>query len=275
MLGASFLPARFRSDHGHTENSKPGYLNQRITLVLQSVARKAFTHPIHTIVFVAILASTSYVGILEGSLLGHTRLAGAGSGGIDLTSLVEGGRRLKLGEETGWRWHTENGVPIEPDAVRHVRVSVGIVAHANIHQDSQHLALLTLVFPHSSSNTFPRTAPRREEVSIPSNVSATALPITLNSLSSISQDTSLAFSVPFNEASTLLASIREVPSGSTVQDEDDDTPARPTSSWVMEGAKETGQRPKTIASWAVNAWTSFVDLIKVYRHSNLAKTIAC
>ena len=108
MLGASFLPARFRSDHGQAETSNPGYINRWITPYLQAVSRRAFTHPIHTIVFVALLASTSYVGILEGSLLDHTSVAGNVATGVNLTSLAESGRRLNLGKETSWRWQTEN-----------------------------------------------------------------------------------------------------------------------------------------------------------------------
>ena len=118
MLGASFLPARFRSDHGQTGTSNPGYINRWITPYLQSVSRRAFTHPIHTIVFVALLASTSYVGILEGSLLDHTSVAGKVAAGANLTSLAEGGRRLNLGKETSWRWQTENRDTIVIDAVR-------------------------------------------------------------------------------------------------------------------------------------------------------------
>ena len=109
MLGASFLPARFRSDHGQAETSNPGYINRWITPYLQSVSRRAFTYPIHTIVFVAILASTSYVGMLEGTLTDHTSVAGNLPGGTDLNSLAEGSRRLKLGKETAWKWQTESG----------------------------------------------------------------------------------------------------------------------------------------------------------------------
>ena len=120
MLGASFLPARFRSDHGQVGISNPGYINRWITPYLQSVSRRAFTHPIHTIVFVMLLASTSYVGILEGSLLDHTSVAGNVATGANLTSLAEGGRRLNLGRETSWRWQTENRdlTTIVADAVR-------------------------------------------------------------------------------------------------------------------------------------------------------------
>lgn len=117
MLGASFLPARFRSDHGLVQNSKPGYLSRRITPILQSVSRRAFTHPIHTIVFVALLASTSYIGILEGSLLDHASLSGSNSSGTDLSALARNGRRLKVGEQTAWKWQTDNGDPAGREAV--------------------------------------------------------------------------------------------------------------------------------------------------------------
>ena len=110
MLGASFLPARFRNDHGQSGSSNPGYINRWITPYLQTVSRSAFTHPIHTIVFVAVLASTSYIGILEGSLLDRTSLAGNRAGGTDLASLVDGGRRMRLGADTSWKWQNENGV---------------------------------------------------------------------------------------------------------------------------------------------------------------------
>ena len=108
MLGASFLPARLRHEHNLAVPSNPGYLNRQITQILQAVSRNAFTHPIHTIVFVALLASTSYVGLLEGSLFDHTSL-GNDVGSTDLKSLVDGGRRLQLGEHTSWKWQSDNG----------------------------------------------------------------------------------------------------------------------------------------------------------------------
>lgn len=107
MLGASFIPARFLSDHPHGGPSAPGYLNRQITPLLQSVSRRAFTHPIHTIAFVALLASTSYVGLLEGSLFENTSLTGNAARNTDFGSLVESGRRLRLGEETAWKWQID------------------------------------------------------------------------------------------------------------------------------------------------------------------------
>ena len=115
MLGASLLPARFRSDQPHAEApANPGYFNREITKVLQPVSRNAFTHPIHTIVFVALLASTSYIGLLEGSLFDRTGSVN-GAGGVGLSSLVENGRQLRLGEETAWKWQADNSAwDVEP-----------------------------------------------------------------------------------------------------------------------------------------------------------------
>ena len=55
-----------------------------------------------------LLASTSYLGLLEGSLLEPTTFLRDSSRGIDLASLVENGRWLQLGEETGWKWKVDN-----------------------------------------------------------------------------------------------------------------------------------------------------------------------
>lgn len=118
MLGASFLPARLRNDHPHIASSAPGYLSRQITPVLQSISRKAFTHPIHTIGFIALLASTSYIGLLEGSLFDHASSVDNLAPITDLSSLMESSQTLKLGEETGWEWKFGGNALNETDKVR-------------------------------------------------------------------------------------------------------------------------------------------------------------
>ncbi len=119
MLGASFLPARFRSDHPHASApANPGYINRQITKALQSISRKAFIHPIHTIVFVALLASTSYIGLLEGSLFDRTSSVSNAAGDVELSSLVQNGRRLRLGEGTAWKWQVDNSALGDEESVR-------------------------------------------------------------------------------------------------------------------------------------------------------------
>ena len=107
MIGSFLFPSRFRGASGGGAPSKPGYLSQQISAVLQSLSRRSCNHPIHTIVFVAVLASTSYIGLLEGSLFGEAGPAAGASRDIDLHALADGGRRLSLGKETGWKWQRD------------------------------------------------------------------------------------------------------------------------------------------------------------------------
>ena len=126
--------------------------------------------------------------------------------------------------------------------------------------------LMTLVFPDSLSNTFPRNAPVAGEISIPSNSSVKTLPTTWNPLSPISQDTALAFAVPSDEAPGFLASIQELPNIAATQEtsgEDaGDTPVD-RRSWVMKAAKNGHPSRGTLRHSAASAWVGFVDLVKV------------
>lgn len=243
MLGASFLPARFRNDHGHGSTSNPGYLNRKITPLLQSVSARAFNHPIRTIVSVALLASTSYVGLLEGSLFDGAGLAGYGVGGTDFNSLIETGKRVRLGPETAWKWQMES----EESNITAV----------------QDLVLATLVFPDSQLNHFQRAAPTVSHIKAGKTKFVRAVSSTSDSLSSTSQDTSLAFSIPFDQAFDFLNSIQELPSAGELSSDLPEDVQR-TASWVMTPAKN-GIKPQqnTLRWWAFNAWTNFVDLLMV------------
>lgn len=241
MLGASFLPARFRNDHTSGTNANPGYLNKLITPWLQSISRRAFHHPIHTIVFVALLASTSYVGLLEGSFFDKNPIGDVVA--TDLSSLVRQGRNLRLGEDTAWRWQVETGVVNDTDV--------------------QHLALVTLVFPGSLSKNLARTAPSVGKIHVPEKIPVHVLPSTLNPLSPISKDSTLAFSVPFYQASEFLDFVKELPNEATLSS---DLPADVSGPavWVMKAAKNNGNDSRnSIRRWGSTAWTNFADLIKV------------
>ena len=112
------LPVFFRKADGSISSFRPGYLNRSmITPILQSISRRACTHPIHTIVFVALLASTTYIGLLEGSLSDSTISRNSLSSKVEFTSLIEGARHLKLGEETGWKWQVDTSSQGDADSV--------------------------------------------------------------------------------------------------------------------------------------------------------------
>ena len=127
--------------------------------------------------------------------------------------------------------------------------------------------VLTLVFPDSLSDSSPRTAPLANQIYIPANSSVTSLPTTWNPLSPISQDTTLAFSVPIDEASDFLASVQEIPLGPDLQGvigAYDDWSAQRPNAWVVKNTKNGRQSAQaTMGVSAANTWTSFIDLIKV------------
>lgn len=115
MLGASLLPSRFRL--GSTSNTAPpSWLNIWISPFLHALTRQSCNHPIHTIIFILLLASTSYVGFLEGGLTDPNAVSSASST-INLETLIDGSRQLKLGEETGWKWQQDSEASEEVDKV--------------------------------------------------------------------------------------------------------------------------------------------------------------
>jgi hydroxymethylglutaryl-CoA reductase (NADPH) len=101
MRGSSLLPRQLRSLGG-----SDSWISRTITANLLSTSSLACQHPIHTLVVIALLASTSYVGLLQESLFdtaGQTR-----HGKVDVASLLEGGRTLELSSRTAWKWHLED-----------------------------------------------------------------------------------------------------------------------------------------------------------------------
>lgn len=123
--------------------------------------------------------------------------------------------------------------------------------------------VVTLIFPGSLSDTFPHNAPLAQDVTIPDNSSARSIPSTGNPLYPLSQDTALAFSVPYSEASNFLSSVQELPNGAASIVNDDQYSQRPTT-WVIKAAKDREHmNHSTFRNSARNAWTEFVDLIKV------------
>ncbi len=88
--------------------SAPSWLNRKISPLLQLLAKLTSAHPIHTVVVVAVLASSTYLGLLEESLFDASRST---IGKADWSSLVEGSRSLRAGPDTAWKWQ-----PYDSDA---------------------------------------------------------------------------------------------------------------------------------------------------------------
>lgn len=237
MIASSFLPSRFRGEQPTDTPSPPSKLNQRVTPILQFFSKIACLHPIHTIVIVSLIASTTYVGVVKESLLDVTRSART----ADWPSLVEGSRSLQVGPETSWRWQSFD-------------------SDSTIPKDADHLALVTLVFPESSADA-PQTAPLPHIVPLPQNLSISHLPSTSNSLSAYSQDSALAFAVKYSEAAEFLAAAQEIPNDVPGQESrETELGKEEQKMWIMKVAK--GYTRGSVVRWIHNAWTEFLDLIK-------------
>lgn len=117
MRGSSLIPERFRSTKAG-DSTEAGWLNRHVTKGLQSVSRRACVHPIYTLVVIALLASTTYVGLLDGTLFDPVKLGSRHPGLVDVNSLLDGERSLRLSEETGWKWQVDNGFQARQSNVR-------------------------------------------------------------------------------------------------------------------------------------------------------------
>ncbi|KAH6862361.1 3-hydroxy-3-methylglutaryl-coenzyme A reductase [Alternaria sp. MG1] len=233
MLG--YLTSRWQST-GEQKKTSPTWFDRHFSPILLSVAKKACTHPIHTIVTIAFLASYSYLGVLDRGLLesGIEEV----SSRVDFHSLLAGSKTLRVGEETSWQWEAE-----EPKTT--------------VYKDKE-LALVTLVFPESSTIN---SAPSQQ--SVPSNVSAKLLPSSSSSFSTFSHDTSLAFSIPYTEAADFLQAMQEIsaPEDAAQSQGSEKEGTREEKKWMMKASKN-GSAPGGVRNWIIESWTSFVDLLK-------------
>ncbi|KAI0804384.1 hydroxymethylglutaryl-coenzyme A reductase [Xylaria sp. FL0064] len=237
IAASSFLPSRFRGEQPSDAHVPPSKVNKKVTPVLQFFARLACSHPVHTIVLIALLASTAYVGAMRESLLDATRNVK----NAEWSSLVEGSRSLKAGPETGWRWQS-------------------VDSDAKIPKDADHLALITLVFPDSSENAA-QTAPLAHIVPLPDNLTVTHLPSTSNSIATYAQDSALAFAVKYSEAPEFVAAVQEIPDeGPAQQVRQNEFGQDEQKMWIMKVAR--GHSGNSIVRWVKNAYSEFLDLLK-------------
>jgi hydroxymethylglutaryl-CoA reductase (NADPH) len=237
MISSTLIPRRFRGEQPPTQPSAPSYISKKITPLLQMLSKLACSHPIHTVVIVAVLASTSYVGLLQDSLFDVTGNVGK----ADWSCLVDGSRRLRAGPETAWKWQS-----VEPEA--------------SMSGEIDHVALVTFVFPDSLSTDSPSTAPRAQALPLPQNLSITPLPSTSNSFTTYSQDSALAFAVPYNQAPEFLSLAQEIPNDAAEETRFTMDHGREKKMWIMKAAKVITR--SSVAQWAYNAWGEFLDLLK-------------
>jgi len=237
IAASSFLPSRFRGERQTDVHAPPSKMNKRLTPILQFFAKLSCSHPVHTIVVMALLASTAYVGVMRESLLDVTRNVR----NTEWASLVEGSRVLKTGPETSWKWQA-----FESDA--------------KAPKDADSLALITLVFPESSESAA-QTAPLAHIVPLPDNLTVSHLPSTSNSITAYSQDSALAFAVKYSDAPAFVAAAQEIPNDAPEQEvRRNEAGQDEKKMWIMKAAR--GNSGNSLVRWLKNAYSEFLDLLK-------------
>ncbi|KAI1170001.1 3-hydroxy-3-methylglutaryl-coenzyme A reductase [Nemania sp. FL0916] len=237
IAASSFLPSRFRGEQPSDVHAPPSKANKKITPVLQFFSRISCSHPVHTIVVIALLASTAYVGVMRESLLDATRNVR----NAEWSSLAEGSRILTTGPDNGWRWQ-----PLD--------------SRGKIPKDADHQALITLVFPDSSESAA-QTAPLAHIVPLPDNLTVSHLPSTSNSITAYAQDSALAFAVKYSDAPQFVTAAQEIPNdGPKHEIRQNEFGQDEQKMWIMKVAG--GHSGNSIVRWVQNAYSEFLDLLK-------------
>lgn len=110
-------------------NSKPPPKWDPFTPAIARLSRSATTHPVQTLVIVALMASTTYLQMLEHSLFDRST---SFWGNTKRTDILDGSVKVAVGQETAWQW--------KENAAEEV---VG----------AKHLALVSLSFPPATLET--------------------------------------------------------------------------------------------------------------------------
>lgn len=224
MRGSYLLPKQLR-DLGRDDSR----IYRFVTSNLLAISKLSLSSPISTLVVIALLASTSYVGLLQESLFDTGATSTIDHGSLNTEYLLKGSRVLELSQNTAWKWRV---------------LEDGSDTHTS--KKAKHYALTTLVFPEYASG---QLAP--QSVSLPSNISAVSIPSTSNLLSHISQDTSLVYYLPQNELTEFLEHAKELPATN-----------EKSKTWVMQSSPYATNGSRTYRNWLLNGWTIFIDLLK-------------
>lgn len=129
--------------------------------------------------------------------------------------------------------------------------------------------MTTFIFPDSNSQP-KHTAPSPNKIHFGENITLQSIPETPHLLSPISSESSLAFVVPYIQLPGFLKTAQEIPQSFDSEDSGEQK------KWIMKAARSpTYGNRKAVRIWLSDAWTSFVDLIKVCEYSpGICGTIA-
>lgn len=114
MLRATFGSPRLRAAKAPAILSPPPWFKSQVASLLETLSTLTSTHPIRTIAFVAIIASTTYISLLESKLFEPPTSPITASGQLGLESLVPGSITLYTCVDTSWKWQVKD-LDYKPD----------------------------------------------------------------------------------------------------------------------------------------------------------------
>ncbi|GKT48777.1 3-hydroxy-3-methylglutaryl-coenzyme A reductase [Colletotrichum spaethianum] len=225
------------------QNSNASWLNKKVTPFLQLLPRLTSVHPIPVVTFVALLASFTYIVLLEDTLSSGADGFAVNSTQTDWSSLTRGSLRLQAAPDSNWTWRGDDSELPSPEI--------------------NHLALLTLDF----SGSVPANAASISDIQ--REIAASVTPLLPSSHSSIidAQDTTLSFSVPYHQAPGLLAALWEIRTGrNKITGTGNGGLGEKTWAMSVAGSHNQGTGRSTtrvsVTEWVHNAYYEFMDILK-------------
>jgi len=119
MLKATLGSLRRKDVEKSSTPRQPTWLHRRIVPSLQAISSRACTDPILTLIVVALVATVTYMGLLEGPLFEAPAITDTLAGPVDFTSLLSGSKCLHIGADTAWKWQNgDHAAEMPRDKVR-------------------------------------------------------------------------------------------------------------------------------------------------------------
>jgi hydroxymethylglutaryl-CoA reductase (NADPH) len=244
-------------DQRYKKSEANGRLYTPIVSVLVLLTSSVCAHPLRVFFLVVAIASTSYVGLLEGSIFDSTGSFGRTIAQSEWSTLLASSTRLNANAKTDWNWQT---------TIRPVGKAAGIG------EEPVQSTLFTLKFPAS-----PHT-PTTEILSQLTNYTGKVLPVTHHDGLRKSPPVSIAFSVPSGRSFEFFSRIHEFTAGSSIDPVNsskrlaaDQTEGASEASKLKWVAKSNSRRSSLLSrttwtTWAQEAWADLWALIQVWTH---------
>ena len=125
--------------------------------------------------------------------------------------------------------------------------------------------MITLAFPDSLSLGGSQSVASPASIPLAVNSSAVQLSSSSDSANALPHGSTLAFSVPLDEAAAFLAATQDILALELKYTYEDplNEDQKESLKWVMKATKTNSVRSRTLSQWIQEKWNTFGDLLKV------------